>query len=149
MSTKAPNAPAQPGAKQPHPTTRPTVPTQAGPRPAPRPGPAAGRTVIPQQLRRPKPGDRVPRMRQIMGICGWAAVLGGVGLVIGVRGFLGILAGDAAAWYEPALALAGAVGILLTVTSFLTAHLRKVPWALLTSASVVLVVAMGLTVAAF
>jgi hypothetical protein len=104
---------------------------------------------MPQQLRRPAPGDRVPRLRQIMGICGWAAVLGGIGLVIGIRGFVGILAGDAAPWYQPALAISGATGILLTVTSFLTAHLRRIPWALLGSASVVLMVAMGLTVAAF
>jgi hypothetical protein len=111
--------------------------------------PAPKAPYIPQQLRQPGPTDRVPRLRQIMGICGWAAVLGGVGLVIGIRGFVGILAGDAPAWYEPAIAVVGALGIGLTVTSFLSAHRRRVPWLLLGGASLVLAVGMAITVLAF
>ena len=156
MSTQAPSAPAQPTnvtgrpamANAPTAAGRTAVPSQAGPA---YPGMSAAAAVraIPQQLRRPTAGDRVPRLRQIIGICGWAAVLGGIGLVIGIRGFIGILADSAAAWYEPALAITGALGILLTVTSFLTAHRRRVPWTLLGMASVVLAVSMGMTIAAF
>lgn len=86
-----------------------------------------------------------PRMRQLMGVCGWAAVLGGVGLVIGIRGLIGILAGDPPGWFEPAMAGTGALGIGLTVGAFLTVHRSRAPWILLGAASVVLLAAMAVT----
>jgi hypothetical protein len=84
-----------------------------------------------------------------MGVCGWAAVLGGVGLVLGLRGFFGILSGAAPAWYEPAAAASGLVGIGLTVGSFLTVQRMRAPWFLLSAASATLVTAMALTAIAF
>jgi len=84
-----------------------------------------------------------------MGVCGWAAVLGGIGLVLGLRGFIGILAGDAPSWYEPSTVAAGLVGIGLTVGSFLTVHRVRAPWVLLSCASVTLVTAMVFTSVAF
>lgn len=80
-----------------------------------------------------------------MGVCGWAAVLGGVGLVLGLRGFIGVLAGAAPGWYEPATILTGLVGISLTVGSFLTVQRMRAPWFLLGAASVTLIIAMVLT----
>jgi hypothetical protein len=90
-----------------------------------------------------------PRLRQLMGVCGWAAVLGGIGLVIGLRGQVGILTGQPPSWYEPSLIAVGVVGILLTVGAFLTVHRKRAPWIFLGSSSVALIVAMSLTSNAF
>jgi hypothetical protein len=90
-----------------------------------------------------------PRLRQLMGVCGWAAVLGGIGLVIGIRGFVGVLMDEPPGWYEPAAVVTGLIGILLTVGAFATVNLRRVPWLMLGGSSVVLVIAMVLTTAAF
>jgi hypothetical protein len=90
-----------------------------------------------------------PRLRQLMGVCGWAAVLGGLGLVIGIRGIIGIAAGNPPGWFEPTLAAVGMVGIALTIGAFLTVHRARVPWIMLGSSSLVLVVSMVLTSWAF
>ncbi len=84
-----------------------------------------------------------------MGVCGWAAVLGGVGLIIGIRGLIGVLADEPPTWYEPSMIAAGFVGIALTVGSFLTVQRRRLPWIMLSSSSITLVVAMSLTANAF
>jgi len=84
-----------------------------------------------------------------MGVCGWAAVLGGIGLVLGLRGFVGILVGDAPSWYEPSTVAAGLIGIGLTVGAFLTVHRVRAPWVLLSCASVTLITAMVFTSVAF
>jgi hypothetical protein len=125
---------------------------------APSGGPATGLLIAPVRTGVPRPGsasgrlgrvysraDQPPRLRQLMGVCGWAAVLGGVGLVLGLRAFFGILSGAAPGWYEPATAAAGLVGISLTVGSFLTVQRMRAPWFLLSAASVTLVTAMVLT----
>jgi hypothetical protein len=88
-------------------------------------------------------------MRQLMGVCGWAAVLGGLGLVIGIRGFIGDLMGFAPGWYEPAMIVTGAVGIGLTVGAFVMVHRRRLPYALLGAATGVLLIALILTANAF
>jgi hypothetical protein len=90
-----------------------------------------------------------PRLRQLMGVCGWAAVLGGVGLVIGIRGLIGVVAGHPPGWFEPAMIVVGFVGIALTVGAFLTVHRDRMPWALLGASSLVLITAMVLTGQAF
>jgi hypothetical protein len=84
-----------------------------------------------------------------MGVCGWAAVLGGVGLVIGVRGLIGVIAGHPPNWFEPGMIVMGFVGIALTVGAFLTVHRNRAPWALLGASSLALVAAMVLTARAF
>jgi hypothetical protein len=88
-------------------------------------------------------------MRQLMGVCGWAAVLGGLGLVIGIRGFIGDLMGFAPGWYEPTMIVTGAVGIGLTVGAFVMVHRRRLPYALLGAATGVLLIALILTANAF
>ena len=82
-------------------------------------------------------------------VCGWAAVLGGIGLVIGLRGHIGILTGTPPTWYEPSIITTGLIGIALTVGAFLTVRQRRIPWILLGSSSVALVVALSLTSTAF
>ena len=90
-----------------------------------------------------------PRLRQLMGVCGWAAVLGGVGLVIGIRGLIGVLAGDPPSWFEPAMIVVGTGGIALTVAAFATVHRRRAPWILLGASSLFLITAMILIARAF
>jgi hypothetical protein len=99
--------------------------------------------------RTPRSSTPAPRLRQLMGVCGWAAVLGGVGLVLGIRGLFGVITHSAPSWFEPAMSATGVVGIALTVGGFLTVHRRRAPWVFLSAGSVVLVVAMVLTSKAF
>jgi hypothetical protein len=93
-------------------------------------------------------GRPQPRLRQLMGVCGWAAILGAVGLIVGIRGFVGDLMGQTPDWYEPTMIGAGVVGIGLTVAAFATVHRRRMPYAMLTAATAVLVYAVLLTVSA-
>jgi hypothetical protein len=84
-----------------------------------------------------------------MGVCGWAAVLGGVGLVIGIRGLIGVIASAPPGWFEPSMVVVGSIGISLTVAAFLTVHRNRAPWALLGGSSLALISAMVLTSQAF
>jgi hypothetical protein len=92
--------------------------------------------------------SRTPRLRQMLGVCGWAALLGAVGLVVGVRGFIADLMSTTPGWYEPVMIGAGAIGIGLTVGAFATVHRRRMPYILLSAATVTLAYATLLTVTA-
>ena len=98
---------------------------------------------------RPRVEPPEPRLRQLIGVCGWAAVLGGIGLVIGIRGLFGVLAGDPPTWYEPAAVVAGGLGIALTIGAFLTVHRNRAPWIMLLFSSVSLATTMVMTSVAF
>jgi len=89
-----------------------------------------------------------PRMRQLMGVCGWAAILGLVGLVVGARGFIADLGGNTPGWYEPSLAAVGAAGIGLTIAAFISVRRRRLPYVLLGGATLALIYAILLTVTA-
>lgn len=106
-------------------------------------------SLAPAERTSPSDSRPEPRLRQLMGVCGWAAVLGGIGLVVGIRGLIGVLAGDPPGWFEPSMMAVGVAGIGLTVGAFLTVHRNRAPWALLGAASVVLALAMVLTAKAF
>jgi hypothetical protein len=108
----------------------------------------ATHTIAPA-IRVSRPDDQGPRLRHLAAACGWAALLGVIGLAIAIRGFVGVQVGDGASWYEPAILITGGLGIGATVTAFLTVSRRRVPWILLGLASVALVVGMILTIAAF
>ena len=92
--------------------------------------------------------SRQPRLRQMFGVCIWAAVLGVLGLAVGVRGFVATLMEAAPGWYEPAMIASGVVGIGLTVSAFVTVYRRRLPYVLLAAATVVLAYAVLLTVTA-
>jgi len=128
-------------------TGAPAVPAPGTPESGPDSWSLAGMTE--SQPRTPRSSTPAPRLRQLMGVCGWAAVLGGVGLVLGIRGLFGVLTHSAPGWFEPAMSLTGVIGIALTVGGFLTVHRRRAPWIFLGAGSVVLVVAMVLTSKAF
>lgn len=92
--------------------------------------------------------DRQPRLRQMLGVCAWAALLGIVGLVVGIRGFVADLMEAVPGWYLPAMAGVGAVGIGLTVGAFATVHRRRMPYVLLGAATVTLAYGILLTATA-
>ncbi|MFK3980002.1 hypothetical protein ACI2K4_06410 [Micromonospora sp. NPDC050397] len=86
--------------------------------------------------------------RQILGVCGWATVLGLVGLGTGLRGLVAIVAGVAPNWYEPTMASIGLGGIVLTMVAFLFIRHPRLPWIMLGLATVPLAVNLALTLAA-
>ena len=108
----------------------------------------AGLSSVTGAFRRPVLRQRGPKLRKLAGLAGWAAALGVVGLVVGIRGLLLILVGKPPHWYEPTLITMGLIGIALTAAAFLTVQYRYVPWALLGLGSGVLLAAMIVTNAA-
>lgn len=84
-----------------------------------------------------------------MGVCGWAAVLGGVGLILGIRALIGVWTNTIPGWYEPTIAIVGVVGIGLTVGAFVTVARPRTPWVLLALSSLCLIAGTVLTSIAF
>jgi hypothetical protein len=109
----------------------------------------AERFNVASLFRLPGTHDPSPDNGQLIGICAWAMALGVVGLLIALRGLVGIVSGHAPTWYEPTLIGTGMVGILFTVLAFLTIQRRYLPWIMLAVATIPLGVNIGLTVAAF
>src|SRR5438045_8857724 len=91
----------------------------------------AGLSSVTGAFRRPDFARQGPPLRVLAGLAGWAATLGVVGLVVGVRGLFVILVSKPPHWYEPTLIIMGLVGIALTAAAFLTVQYKHVPWILL------------------
>jgi hypothetical protein len=89
-----------------------------------------------------------PRLRQIAGVSGWAALLGVLGLLVAVRALLGII-GGAPTWYEPTMIVIGLSGIAAATIGFLTVHIRVIPWLAMTASSVALLASIVVTGFAF
>jgi hypothetical protein len=90
-----------------------------------------------------------PRLRQLVGVCVWAAVIGGVALIIGIRAVIGSISATPPSWYQPWVIGVGLTGLALTVAAFVTVNRRWAPFALLGAASVLVIVAINLTAHAF
>jgi hypothetical protein len=93
----------------------------------------------------PRVESSQPRLRQMLGVCGWAAVLGAIGLVVGIRGFYADLMDATPNWYEPMMIGVGLTGIALTVGAFISVQRRRTPYILLSAATLVLAYAIFLT----
>jgi len=91
----------------------------------------AGLSSVTGAFRRPTLNRPGPPLRVLAGLAGWAAALGVVGLLVGVRGLVAILVGGIPGWYEPTLIIFGLVGIGLTSAAFVTVQRRPLPWILL------------------
>jgi len=74
----------------------------------------AGLSSVTGAFRRPVLRQRGPQLRKLAGLAGWAAALGVIGLVVGIRGLLVILVSKPPHWYEPTLITMGLIGIALT-----------------------------------
>ena len=106
------------------------VPTQP-PQPGAQPAGAPGLSSVTGAFRRPNFSRPGPDPRRLAGLAGWAAALGLVGLVVGVRGLIAIIIGGIPGWYEPTLIVMGLVGIGLTAGAFITVQHGRLPWILL------------------
>jgi hypothetical protein len=102
----------------------------------------------PGGLRLPAPDDPAPDTGRMLGVCCWAALLGIIGVAVAGRAMIAMLAGRAPHWYEHTMLGCGLVGIVLTATAFLAVHRPSLPWLLLTSATVPLLVSIASTMIA-
>ncbi|MFB9234026.1 hypothetical protein ACFFWC_00495 [Plantactinospora siamensis] len=121
-------------------TIAPPVVRGLNPPPAPLPG-----------FQQPFPVQRVDSVGasdRMLGLCGWATVLGVLGTVAAVRGLFAIRAGAAPEWYEPTLATVGLASIGCIVAAFTLVRRARLPWLLLGLATVPVLVNVGLTVGA-
>ena len=92
--------------------------------------------------------DPAPRPARMVGLCAWAAALGLIGLPIAGRSSVAIMMGSAPGWFEPVVVAVGLAGIAMTSAAFAGIHRERVPWRLLTAATVTLVVNLALVLIA-
>lgn len=129
MGTNAPARPVEGGAA---PVTRPRPPEPSGPHP---------RVPMRNGARPAGRFDPAPPPARLAGVCGWAAALVLLGLPVAGRAWVALLTGTAPGWFEPIVLTCGFGGILLTAAAFgATTHRSRLPWLLLTAASVALLV---------
>jgi hypothetical protein len=105
----------------------------------------AGLSSVTGAFRRPTFARPGPPLRVLAGLSAWAAALGGIGLLVGVRGLIAILVGGIPTWYEPTLIIMGLVGIALTAAGFLTVQQRPLPWIFLGAGTAVLLASIIVT----
>jgi hypothetical protein len=105
----------------------------------------AGLSSVTGAFRRPVITRRGPKLRTLAGLAGWAAAIGVIGLVVGVRGLVAILVGKIPSWYEPTLITMGLTGIALAAAAFLTVQYRRLPWILLGASTGVLIASIVIT----
>jgi hypothetical protein len=87
-----------------------------------------------------------PAPGRLVGLCAWAAVIGIIGLVLGIRSAFAIISG-APGWFAAIAPIVGLVGFTSTLGAFVTARWRTAPWALLGVASLTIIVALILVLA--
>jgi hypothetical protein len=85
----------------------------------------------------------------MVAVCLWAAVIGGIALITGIRVIIGLISSHAAGWYMPWAIGVGTACLVLTVTAFMTVNKRWAPFILLGAASILMVVGIELTGNAF
>jgi hypothetical protein len=86
---------------------------------------------------------------RLAGVAGWAALIGLVGMVVGIRGQFAVLFSTAPGWYQPTLIIIGLAGIALTSAAFLTVQHGHVPWLLLGAGTAAVIAAIVVTSVAF
>jgi hypothetical protein len=139
-------------------TTRQTVPSArppAEPQAAPT-GPAAsatgsraGLSSVTGAFRMPVTARSGPRLARLAGVCGWAALIGLVGMAVGIRGLFAVLFSTTPGWYLSTLIIIGLGGIALTSAAFLTVQYGHVPWLLLGAGTAAVIAAIVVTSVAF
>jgi hypothetical protein len=99
-----------------------------------------------RHFRMPRAGDPPPEHRTLAVICGWAAALGLAGLIVGLLAVVRLIAATPG-WYEPTVIAVGLTGIACTIGALTSMHQRRLPYALLCTASAALLLAGALTAA--
>jgi hypothetical protein len=97
------------------------------------------RQQLPDAFRLPTEADPAPANRHIAAVCAWAAALGLGGMAEALRAFVGIVS-QYRAWYAPTVITVGLLGLACTIGAFASVHRRRLPFALLGAASVLLLV---------
>lgn len=88
---------------------------------------------------RPEP-SRPPAPGRLIGLCAWAAGVGMIGVIIALWAGITQLAG-APTWFLPTAGGIGLAGVCATMGAFVTARRHRTPWALLSAATLALIVA--------
>ena len=96
-------------------------------------------------FRMPAETDPEPSTRRLLTMCAWAGTLGLLGLAVTIRGLAAVFAGLASHRYTTAILITGVTGIALTVGAFTSIHRRRLPWIMLTLATIPLAAAVTLT----
>jgi hypothetical protein len=102
------------------------------------------RRQLPDAFRLPTEDDPAPANRHIAAVCAWAAVLGLGGMAVALRAFVGLVS-QYRAWYAPTVITVGLLGLACTIGSFASVHHRRLPFALLGAATVLLLLGWILT----
>ena len=132
------SGPEQPGY---HPAT-PAAPSGALFSPT---GEHIGLLSVAKALRQPVPGRPGPSALRLLGLCAAAAGLSLAGIVVGLRGWFGLVTDKAAGWYLPVIVVVGVFGVVTAASGFLTVHRRYAPWIMLSVSGVTLLTAMIVT----
>jgi hypothetical protein len=93
--------------------------------------------ALSDRFRLPTHDDPPPAPNHLAGVCAWAAVLGLGGMAVALRAFVGLVT-VGAQWYAPTVISIGLVGITATIGAFASVHRQRLPWVLLTVATVAL-----------
>jgi hypothetical protein len=97
------------------------------------------------ELRMPGTPDPDLRLRRLLGATSWAALLGFIGLIIGMRVVFGIFT-TIPTWYLLVTCVLGLAGVACTVGAFATLHKGRLPWKLLGAATVIEAISFGATI---
>lgn len=112
------------------------------------PEPRSTPSGIARVFRLPGSDDPAPPNSKLVGMCAWATGLGIVGLLVATRALLALWRSDPPNWYEPSFIAVGLAGIGLTVGAFMSIQRRRLPWIMLTLATIPLIASIVLTVRA-
>jgi hypothetical protein len=96
------------------------------------------RMAVAERFRLPASHDPTPQPARMLGVCAWATALGILGIGVALRALVAMLAGQMPHWFEPAITTTGLLGIALTAAAFAAVHRRRLPWALLGAATLML-----------
>jgi hypothetical protein len=85
-----------------------------------------------------------PAPRRLVGLCAWAAAVGALGVIIAIwAGIIDVM--GTPAWFLPTAGFVGIAGVGATMGAFVTARQPRVPWMLLSGATLALIIAIILT----
>jgi hypothetical protein len=91
------------------------------------------------------PAERLPPApRRLVGLCSWAAAVGILGVMVGIRAVVVTIIG-AASWFPVTAGAVGVIGVVACMGAFVTARKAQIPWILLSVASLTLIIASILT----
>ena len=83
------------------------------------------------------------RQRRLIGVSAWALALGACGFVLGIVAMLRMI-GEVPGWFKPSFVTCGVVGLALIIGGFITVQYQRLPWLLLGSSTVLLLVGVVL-----